>query len=284
MRKLVTSALLFFSGVASAQVPPAEIGQRYIPAPWWMRDPVIAAKGSVQVDLPANRASFTANFNAVERDSAAAVDAASRKVAAIDGQLRALGADRLRLTTTFATRPLYEQYRDKDGHMVDNTRADQIERYEATAELQIEVRDLAALESAYNAVVAARPTSLGTVGFSLEPDNSVKSALANEAVRDATRRAREAVQSAGGHLGAIKIIDPSGSVCETQVLAGWPSYTSGTRATDVDAIQITNAPAVAQPAPPPSPTSGEIISTKVTLQPPRQRLADQACVIFGLLP
>lgn len=269
-------------GLAAAQVPPAELGARYVPAPWWMREPVIASLGSVRVELPANRAQFSAQFSAVERDAANATAAAGRKVADLDAALRAIGADRIRLTTTFVTRPLYDQYRDKDGNLVDNQRADKIDRYEVSAMVAIEVRDMAALESAYNAVVAARPTSVSAVGFSLEPDNKVKSALAGEAVRDAARRARAAAEASGARLGGVKIIDPSGRVCQTDVLAGWPSYVGGGRPTDVEANEVGAPPPPPQPAPVAMPARGGSMTTRVTLQPPVQALQDEACVVFAV--
>ena len=280
--------LLPLSTAAAAQTPPAELGARYVPAPWWMREPVIASLGTVRVDLPANRARFAAQFSAVERDAPTATAAAARKIGELDAALRAIGADRVRLTTTFTTRPLYEQYRDKDGNLIDNQRADKIDRYEVTASLDIEVRDMAALENAYNTVTAARPTSVGAIGFSLEPDNKVKTALANEAVRDATRRARAAVEAAGTRLGPVRIIDPTARVCHTDVLAGWPSYVGGGRATDVDAeaVGAPPPPPPAPMAPPPAPGMAgraATYSTRVTLQPPVQSLQDEACVVFGLL-
>jgi uncharacterized protein YggE len=288
MRGMIVAVAMLLgvvAGRASAQTPPAEMGARYIAAPWWMREPVIASLGSVRVELPANRAQFGAQFSAVDRDAAAATAAAGRKVAELDAALRAAGTDRVRLSTTFVTRPLYDQYRDKDGNLIDNQRADKIDRYEVSASLQIEVRDIAALENAYNAVVAARPTSVGGVSFSLEPDNKVRSALANEAVRDAARRARAAVEASGARLGGVKIIDPTARVCRTDVLAGWPSYTGSTRPTEVSAESMdAMAP---PPPPPPAPIvatgARAVSSTRVTLQPPIQMLQDEACVVFALL-
>lgn len=275
--------LLLLGSAASAQTPPAEIGERYIPAPWWLREPVIASLGLVRTELPANRARFTAEFGAVERDAAGATAAAARKVAELDAALRALGADRVRLTTTFSTRPLYDQYRDKDGRLVDNQRADKIDRYEVTAALDIEVRDMALLERAYNAVLAAKPTGVGQVYFRLEPDNKVKAALADAAMRDAAARARAAVEAAGARLGAAKVIDPTARVCRTDVLAGWPNYASpGTRPTDVVVTGGRARLAEALPPPPPPPPPAPDAATGVTLQPPLQTLQDEACIVFAV--
>lgn len=289
MRNLVAAALLAAPGLlapAAAQVPPAELGQRNVPAPWWMREPVIASIGSVRSETPANRARFEASFREVERDAPDATAKANARIAALDAELRALGANRVRLTTGFTTQPLFEQYRDRQGQVQENQRGDKVDRYEVTATLSIEVLDIALLERAYGRVIDARPTSVSEVQFGLEPTNADQEWIYTEAVRDAARRARSAAAAAGARLGAVKVIDPSGGVCRTQVLAGWPSYTSGPTATDVG------------PPPPPPPPAPAMMAdnvivtgsrrqaapTRVTLQPPRRLLESTACVIYGLLP
>lgn len=282
------SLLALLATPALAQVPPAELGQRNVPAPWWMREPVIASMGMVQTELPANRAQLGARFGAVAKTAAEASSAASKKVRELDESLRAIGSDKMRLTTTFNTRPLYEQYRQKDGALVDNERADKIDSYEVTARLAVSVRDVAVLERAYRLIIAAKPTAVDPIGFSLEPENTTKTWLQTEAVKDAARRARQAVEAAGGRLGTAKVIDPSGGVCETQVLAGWPSYGSSTLPTDVQ------SPTFASPPPSPAPVafarSGaptleqQADAVQVTLQPPIEKLSDKSCVIYGLLP
>lgn len=288
MRNLVAAVLFAGSAIpAAGQVPPAELGTRNVPAPWWMREPVIASIGSVRSETPANRARFEATFREVERDSADATAKANARIAALDAELRALGASRVRLTTGFTTQPLFEQYRDRQGQVQENQRGDKVDRYEVTATLDIEVLDLSLLERAYGRVIDARPTSVAEVQFGLEPSNADKEWLYTEAVRDAARRARSATAAAGARLGAVKVIDPTGGVCRTQVLAGWPSYTSGPAATDVGP----------PPPPPPAPASSvafqEVIvtgsrreraPTRVTLQAPRRTMDATACVIYGLLP
>ncbi|NEX92233.1 SIMPL domain-containing protein [Caulobacter sp. 17J65-9] len=281
----MTSALAAWS-IAAAQTPPAQLGARYVPAPWWMQEPVIASIGLVRTELPANRAAFTAQFQAVERTSAAAQQAAAAKVREIDSVLRAYGADKVRIETTLSTRPLYEQYRDKDGNILENQRADKIDRYEVSATVRIDVRDMAVLERAYAAVQAAQPTAVGPVGFRLEPDNEVRTWLSKEAVKDAARRANLAADAAGSKLGRVKVIDPTGRACQTDVLAGWPSYGSGGAPVDVS-YDAAMAPSPPPPPPPPAPMAarggGQGEPMQFTLQPPRQWLQEEACVVYGLM-
>lgn len=284
--RLVALLGLAAAGPVLAQVPPAELGSRYVPAPWWMREPVIASTGLVRTELPANRARFDAKFTAVARTADAALGEAAAKVREIDAGLRRLGAERVRITTTFATRPLYEQYRDKEGNLQTNDRPDKIERFSVAARIVLEVRDMAVLEPAYAAVVAARPEAIGTVDFRLEPDNAAKTWLQTEAVKDAARRARQAAEAAGGRLGGVKVIDPSGRACQTDVLAGWPAYQ---RTPEQRSDVMYSA------APPPAPASPQarqvVVSgsrleaqpaVEVSLQPPMLDLDDDACVVYGL--
>ena len=291
---LLGAAPVVASAPVLAQTPPATIGDRYIPAPWWMRDPVIASVGQVRVEIQANRAFVSASFQSVDRSVAEASRAAADQVRALSQALSTYGADKVRVETSVTTRPLYDQYRDENGVMRDNTRADRVARYQADASVSVTVRDVRLIERVYATIVASRPTSIGQVNFNLEPENSWKANLQAEAMKDARRRAEAAATNAGATLGRVKIIDPSGRVCQTDVLAGWPAYAAGEQATTVDDIVVTGSrvraeAAFAPPPAPPAPMAGgagpseaDIEAARLALQPPLQTLTDSACVIYGL--
>ena len=275
---IAATAALWGQALTAQDSVPTE--RRTVPAPWWMRDPVIAATGSVHIYLPANRAAFEASFSQVERTAEDAMEAVSRRSAALDTRLQAIGANRVQFTRTFATRPLYRQYRDGEGNRVDNERADMIENYQVLSTVSIEVRDMAVIEQVYNLVAQASPNQIAPIRWSLQPDDAVISALAVAAMRDATSRARQGAEAAGARLGPVRIIDPSGSVCETQVLTGWRGHRPGEQSRDVSDTQdviVTGSYVPAPPPPPPPPGSAAL-----TLRPPLQQLADTACAIFSL--
>ena len=296
MKRLLIPALaLVVGGLAApafAQTPPAIIGQQYVPAPWWMRDPVIASIGYVRVELPANRAQFSASFQTVDRSVAEASRLAANQSRALSHTLAAYGIENVRVETTLSTQPLYDQYRDENGVLRDNMRPDRIERYQAQATIQVQVRDVAVLERVYATVVASQPASIGQVYFQLEPDNVAKTNLAAAAMRDARTRAENAARNAGANLGSVRVIDPTGRACQTDVLAGWPSYGGGGgQATTVDSEIVMSGSrmmAMAPPPPPPPPAPGQapseaqIEAAQLALQPPLQVLTDQACVVYGL--
>lgn len=302
MRRLTAALLLAASapitaalpGAAAAQTPPATIGERYVPAPWWMRDPVIASVGHVRTEVAANRAGFSATFQSIDRSAADASRKAADQIRSLSQALAAYGVDKVRVETTLTTRPLYDQYRDEAGVLRDNVRADRIERYQADATITVTIRDVAVLERVYATVVASQPTSIGQVYFNLEPDNALKTWLQGEAVKDAATRARSAASNAGAALGGVRVIDPTGRACETDVLAGWPSYSAGgSLATTVDSMndftvtgsRVTMAAPVS-PAPPPppggAPTEAQIEAARLALQPPLRELTDRACVVYAL--
>ena len=300
MRRLTAALLiaatalpaLVLPAIATAQTPPASLGDRYVPAPWWMRDPVIASVGYVRAEVPANRAGFGATFQSIDRSAADASRKAADQIRALSQALAAYGVDAVRVETAITTRPIYDQYRDEAGVLRDNVRPDRIARYQADASVSITVRDVSVLERVYATVIASEPTSTSRVGFSLDPDNATNTWLQAEAVKDAARRAREAATNAGTSLGGVRVIDPTGRACETDVLAGWPSYSSGAeQATTVDDVVVTGSRVVrsAAPAPPPppppgaaAPTEAQIEAARLAMQPPLRELTDRACVVYAL--
>lgn len=274
--------------LALAQAAPAPVVERrYDPAPWWMRDPVITSMGYVRTEVAANRGTFSASFQSVEKTAPEATKAAADQVRALGRQLGALGADRVRIESAFTITPLYDQYRDKDGNLINNVRADKIEKYQVNATLSIEVRDMSILEQVYAMVVAARPTSVGSVGFSLRETNETKAYMYAEAIKDAARRAKIAADSAGSRLGPARVIDPTGRACRTDILAR-QDLGSGDESYAYDV----------PPPPPPAPmaymrapvaeasagtaTGFTPDDMRLPLQPPLHELTGTACVVYGL--
>ncbi len=166
MRALIGLMLALAAGAAPAAAQTVGVinPNPYGPEPWWMREPIVASLGSVHATLPANRASFSAQFQAVAPSGPEATKAAAAKVRALTEALRAFDRDKVRVATTYSTRPLYEQYKDKDGARVDNERPDKIERYETSVDVTLDVRDLALLEKVYSTVISAGPSQARPVG------------------------------------------------------------------------------------------------------------------------
>lgn len=287
---LLSVALLAMAGGAVAQTTTNNYqASDYDRAPWWMKTPVITQTGYVRTEIDANRANFSASFLAVGKTADEAQQKAVAQTRALTDALKKLGKDAVRINTSFSMRVLYEQYRDKEGNRIENQRGDKIEAYQVSMGLDVKVYDLRTLERAYALVLAASPTASQPVYFSLEPDNATKTWLYNEAVKDAARRARQAAEAAGGKLGAVKVIDPTGRACQTDILA------RGEPRGGQDFEPTTVAYAMAPPPPPPAPvmemsargSAVEQLEAKAAQNafiqaPPLNELTAQACVVYGL--
>lgn len=289
MRTVLALVLSLSAGVAAAQTTPASVAPRaYDPAPWWMDKPIIASTGHVTTEVPANRATFSATYDAVDRDLVQATRLAIQKAKAVTGALTAFGPQNVRVESSVNVRPLYEQYRDKEGNRIDNARADKIDSYQVTVTMQVEVRDVRLVEPAYAILVSAKPSATQPARFRLEPDDATLSQMFKLAVEDARRRAESATVAAGAKLGSVRLIDPTGRACQTDVLvAGAPrGYGS---------VEPSRIPPL--PVPPVEHRIEEIVVTaqkraeadglkpeavQMPIQTPLERLQSQACVVFSL--
>lgn len=280
MRAIAAAFMLLASVSPAVAQTAAGSAQAFDPAPWWMDRPIIASTGLVQMKLVANRASFSTNFNSVAKTTTEATEQAVNKVKGLANQLAAFGVDKVRIETTFDLRPIYDQYRDKDGKLIDNERADKIEAYEATADISVEVYDVAVIEKVYGAAVAARPTYIDEVTFTLEPDNATKTELFGLAVADAAQRAKLAVEATGARLGAVKLIDPTGRACDTDVLVERaprpsPVYESSQySSTERKRRAVTPTDSIV--------SDFDWTNPAFPLQPPLLPLNAKACVVYSL--
>ncbi len=282
---------------SAPQPPPA---YSYDKAPWWMKESVITQTGYVFSEVPANRASFWATFQTTDDDLSKAQAKATDQTRALQQVLDKLGKDAVRVTTSFSVRALYEEYRDKNGNRIEDQRADKINGYQVSLTLSVEIRDMSQLEKAYALVLAAAPSSASDISFSLQPSNEMNTWLYNEAIKDAHARAGQGAASAGAKLGEVKVIDPTGRACETDILARAPadSGIGGITADDVgafpdynvaEAVQRVPPPPPPPPPPPQAPAAGsaeylEYMAMKNPFiqTPPLQRLTATACVVYGL--
>ena len=297
MRKLIVLAtagwLTCAATAALAQTAAPQLSP-YDRAPWWMKESVITQTGYVFTEIPANRASFSATFLTVADTAEKAQNLAIAQTKGLNQALDKLGKDKVRVSTSFSMRALYEQYRDKSGNRIEDQRGDKIEKYQVSLNLSVEVRDTAQLERAYALVLAAAPTSSTPIGFNLQPDNETNTWLYTEAVKDAHTRALQSAAAAGGKLGGIKVIDPTGRACETDILARGAD--NGWDPTMAQEVMVSGARKAYAPPPPPQPApamaglalnSAEYLEAKALQNPfiqtpPLQRLEAKACVVYGL--
>jgi uncharacterized protein YggE len=298
MRSIFAAALIaalaapaFAAGptAAPAVLPPAPIPRNYDPAPWWIDKPIMASIGYVTTEVQANRANLSATYDAVDRDVASATKAAAQKVKAISGALDAYGPEKVRVSTSFNITPLYEQYRDKSGAMIDNARADKIDRYQVSVQVGVEIRDVRLAEPIYAILMSAKPSSSQRANFYLEPSDETRTQMFKLAIEDAKRRADLAAAAAGTRIGSVRLIDPTARACETDVLlAPAPRGYDPTTPRPVPAPYMARSPA--------SEISEMVVTAnkraqaaglkpedlQLPVQPPMEHMQAKACVVYAL--
>jgi len=286
---MMAAAVAASGAMAQAPAPQSQFDR----APWWMKTPVITQTGNVFTEVPANRASFSATFLSVDDSLDKAQAKAIQQTKALQQALAKLGADKVRVTTGFSMRALYEQYKDKNGNRIEDQRGDKINGYEVSISISLEVRDMSVLERAYALVLAASPTTTQQIYFSLQPDNATNTWLYSEAIKDAHTRAVNAATAAGARLGAVQAIDPSGRACATDILARGADSSADygdaqeVRYSDMNMPAPVAAMAPPPPPPPPAPGTAEYLEAQALQNPfiqtpPLQRLTSTACVVYGL--
>ncbi|MDC7682571.1 SIMPL domain-containing protein [Asticcacaulis sp. BYS171W] len=254
-------------------------------APWWVDRPIIPQTGVVQEEIEANRASFSGSFLGTAKTVEQAQALAMKPVAPLTEALRKLGADKVRVTTSFFMRARYQQYKNKDGTKVEDQRGDKIEAYDATITLTVDVTELSVLERAYALVLAAGPSGSTPVSFSLQTDNATKARLFSAAVADARARAEVAAQINGLGLGPVRLIDSTGRACTANILGRATPVGAGRD--DDDQVTQSSMMMKKKAASPPPPGMGPSLEARAAANafiqsPPLIRVTTKACVIYDL--
>lgn len=215
MKRLsVLAALCLAAPAAAQQVDPDRMVRPY----WWDK-PVVEALGRAQVETPPNRAYFSVTFVETNANSGKAMEVvvANAKLAA--EAIKKIAGDKARVKTSVEVDPYYEQYRDRDGELVDNERADKVKGYVARASLSVTMTDLAIAGRARGAALALNPQESEDLSFSLVETVELQRDAMKVAAQDARARAEAVATAAGAKLGELLVLQEGQGPC----LGSWSS-------------------------------------------------------------
>ena len=122
---VAAGAVALIAPTASAQ----DAGQ-YVRPYWWDR-PVVEGLGRAIIEVAPNRARFDLAFVETDAQSDEAMKKAVQRSKIAYDAIKKVAGDKARVTTSVNVNAYYEQYRDKEGRVQTNQRADQVEGYEA---------------------------------------------------------------------------------------------------------------------------------------------------------
>ena len=282
---------------ALAPTAAAQQADTYV-RPYWWDKPVVEGMGRAMLDVAPNRARFDLSFVETDDQSDASMKKAVAQAKIAYDAIKKVAGDKARITTSVNVTAFYKQYKDKEGNVQTNTRADQVEGYEARVSMSVVLLDTSLAGRARAAALALGPQDAGRVSIYLEQTAEMQRAVLDAAAKDARQRAQLAATAAGGRLGDILVVQEGNSSC----MGNWSSSQVARVLGDGDSYnRYAPAPAYAPPPPPPPPSmapsiaSGQVGSRTITVtekdlaaldlpsDPNPQQIQADVCAIYTLV-
>ena len=277
-----------------APVAAAQQADTYV-RPYWWDKPVVEGMGRAMLDVAPNRARFDLAFVETDDQSDASMKKAVARAKIAYDAIKKVAGDKARITTSVNVTAFYKQYKDKEGNVQTNARADQVEGYEARVSMSVVLLDTSLAGRARAAALALGPQDAGRVSIYLEQTAEMQRAVLDAAAKDARQRAQLAATAAGGRLGDILVVQEGNNSC----MGNWSSSQVARVLGDGGDYRYAPSPAYAPPPPPPAMAppvaSGQVGSRTITVtekdlaaldlpsDPNPQQIQADVCVIYTLV-
>ena len=217
--------------------------------PYWWDKPVVEGLGRALIEVAPNRARFDLAFvETADKSDEAMKKAVQRSKIAYDA-IKKIAGDKARVSTSVNVTAFYKQYKDKEGNVQTNYRADQVDGYEARVTMVVVLTDPSLAGKARAAALALGPQSVNPINIYLEQTPEMQRRALDEAAKDARARAQLSASAAGGRLGDLLIVQEGTDSCmgnwstgQVARVLGGDNYGGGYP-----------PPAYAPPPPPPPP-------------------------------
>ena len=256
-RKLLIAA----AGSVALMAPAAgaqDAGQ-YV-RPYWWDKPVVEGLGRAVIEVAPNRARFDLAFVETDAKSDEAMKKAVQRSKIAYDAIKKVAGDKARVTTSVNVNAYYKQYRDKDGLVQTNQRADQVEGYEARVSMTVLLTDPSLAGRARAAALALGPQDMNPIYIYLEQTTDMQRRALDEAAKDARARAQLAATAAGARLGDLLVVQEGNDSC----MGGWSSGQVA-RVLGGDNYSYSASAPYAPPPPPPPVASGQVGRQQITI-------------------
>jgi uncharacterized protein YggE len=181
--------------------------------PYWLDRGVIEALGRAELEVRADRASFSVTFREVDDNARNAMFAASDRARLAAAAIRSRGGDAVSIRSSAEVDAIHEEYRNREGERMSSERADQVENYAVSVTLSVEISDVSRAVAVRAAAVAVGPESISDLSFSLDENAPSRLRAYRAAVQDAAARARAAAEASGASLGGLLVLQEGQGPC-----------------------------------------------------------------------
>jgi uncharacterized protein len=216
-RYLLSLAILAGAPCAFAQTAapqsPRDYQEDFYVTPYWTRTPMIEAIGRAELEVAPNRAAFTVTYLETEKDSKDAMTRAVERARLAYDTIKKTAGETARVQSSVSVQPYFEQYRDGDGNVTENTRADKIKGYQARASMSVTVEDVALAGKARAAALALGPEDSSPLNIYLQQTAEMTRAAYEAAVADGAARAKATASASGTTLGRLMTAQEGGGPC-----------------------------------------------------------------------
>lgn len=204
---VAAAALLVPAGVGA---PAVMARQEATPAATAAPNPVFPAtvtvSGQGTVNVPPDTATVTVGIDVIRPDLAAAQDEAARQATAIIEAVRAQGIEGRDIQTANYSVSILRDYSE-------NGDPTQITGFEVMNQVNVTIRDVAAVGDLLDAVIGAGANSIWGITFFVDDPRPFATEARRLAVEDATEKARQLAEAAGLGLGrVVSIAEGTGMV------------------------------------------------------------------------
>ena len=216
--------------------------------PYWWDRPVVEGLGRAIIEVAPNRARFDLAFVETDAKSDEAMKKAVQRSKIAYDAIKKVAGDKARVTTSVNVNAYYKQYRDKEGTVQTNQRADQVEGYEARVSMTVLLTDPSLAGRARAAALALGPQDMNPIYIFLEQTTEMQRRALDEAAKDARARAQLSATAAGARLGDLLVVQEGSDSC----MGGWSSGQVARVLGGDNYNYSANAPYPPPPPPPPS--------------------------------
>lgn len=162
----------------------------------------VTAQGEGKTAATPDQAEMTFGATVTGTDAKKTLAAASKASDAIVAALKKAGIDAKDLQTAGVS--LYPQQDYREG------KAPTITGYQASIQIRVTIKDIAAVGNIINAASAAGATDIGGPSFTLSRDSDARAQAIEQAVADAHKRAGVMAKAAGKSLGEVISMSEAG--------------------------------------------------------------------------
>lgn len=181
--------------------------------PYWIDTPVIEVIGRSNMLFEPNRATMNFTIQEINENADEGLAKLTKRTKPVIEKVKSMLAKEDAISVNYRRQAIYEQYKDKEGNKIQNTREDKIEKYVLYWDISItthKTENISKIKSEILAIGDARMN--GAEYYSFVPSAEQSREVFQAAVKDGAERAK-LISSINGNRTKLLVIQEGQSQC-----------------------------------------------------------------------